>query len=410
MFHPNRTVFILGAGASWHYGYPTGEGLTKKVARQADILSDCLALGLERINFSLPHTPKFVLQRAPRAPTGTNEFREAWDKARYDAKLLSDRLHAVDPLVIDFFLGQNLDLADLGKLLISLVLLDCEANDIAGGGNRNRREQLDQSPYAGEREKTRALQLGRFNDNWYRFLIHKLVYQCDSASDLLNNKVSFITFNYDVSLEHHLHRGLQSIQLMADSNEIAEFFSQERFIHVYGSIRDDAVQVPPQFSLEPLRLPQAPLHDWHTHWLNVQETMDAAYRASLGIQTMAPGKMEPTKNVVLARSAIENADCVYILGYGFDTANSDLLDLPNLLNEKNRKTILFTNFGDYYSINKRASRVIFGRPDILMQRGVVPGEEPLGVPLCEKSLRDVYHALAYDFDNVEEHLLPTTRI
>jgi hypothetical protein len=25
------TVFILGAGASWHYGYPTGEDLVKMV-------------------------------------------------------------------------------------------------------------------------------------------------------------------------------------------------------------------------------------------------------------------------------------------------------------------------------------------------------------------------------------------
>jgi hypothetical protein len=30
MFTKN-TVFILGAGASWHYGYPTGEELVKKI-------------------------------------------------------------------------------------------------------------------------------------------------------------------------------------------------------------------------------------------------------------------------------------------------------------------------------------------------------------------------------------------
>src|SRR6202022_1873931 len=29
------TVFILGAGASWHYGYPTGEELVKKVSETA---------------------------------------------------------------------------------------------------------------------------------------------------------------------------------------------------------------------------------------------------------------------------------------------------------------------------------------------------------------------------------------
>jgi hypothetical protein len=35
MFNPNKTVFILGAGASWHYGYPTGEELVKKVIAKA---------------------------------------------------------------------------------------------------------------------------------------------------------------------------------------------------------------------------------------------------------------------------------------------------------------------------------------------------------------------------------------
>jgi hypothetical protein len=36
MFDEQRaTVFILGAGASWHYGYPTGEKLIKLVANKA---------------------------------------------------------------------------------------------------------------------------------------------------------------------------------------------------------------------------------------------------------------------------------------------------------------------------------------------------------------------------------------
>jgi hypothetical protein len=33
----NKTVFLLGAGASWHYGYPTGEELVRKVIERAKI-------------------------------------------------------------------------------------------------------------------------------------------------------------------------------------------------------------------------------------------------------------------------------------------------------------------------------------------------------------------------------------
>ncbi len=34
-----ETVFILGAGASWHYGYPTGEELISRVQRKANELA-----------------------------------------------------------------------------------------------------------------------------------------------------------------------------------------------------------------------------------------------------------------------------------------------------------------------------------------------------------------------------------
>ena len=33
----NRAVFILGAGASWHYGYPTGEMLVENIIEKAEI-------------------------------------------------------------------------------------------------------------------------------------------------------------------------------------------------------------------------------------------------------------------------------------------------------------------------------------------------------------------------------------
>ena len=35
-----KTVFILGAGASWHYGYPTGEDLVRKVIGAANRLAE----------------------------------------------------------------------------------------------------------------------------------------------------------------------------------------------------------------------------------------------------------------------------------------------------------------------------------------------------------------------------------
>jgi hypothetical protein len=53
----------------------------------------------------------------------------------------------------------------------------------------------------------------------------------------LRNKVSFITFNYDVSLEYELYHSLKAIAQFSEGNVINKFFEEDRFIHVYGKIR-----------------------------------------------------------------------------------------------------------------------------------------------------------------------------
>src|SRR5712664_3076625 len=53
----NSTVFILGAGASWHYGYPTGDTLAAKVIEKAAIAGRYIQHSLD-----FPHTeiPEFL--------------------------------------------------------------------------------------------------------------------------------------------------------------------------------------------------------------------------------------------------------------------------------------------------------------------------------------------------------------
>jgi hypothetical protein len=102
-----------------------------------------------------------------------------------------------------------------------------------------------------------------------------------------------------------------------------------------------------------------------------------------------------------ARKAISEAECVYILGYGFDQLNSELLKLPEYLNMDRRdKKVMFTNYNNSGVINKSAAQV-FGLPpnDLLPDGGrLIPRRNSL----CEKSVKDVYGALALDFDSPEE--------
>src|ERR1700719_3220748 len=101
---------------------------------------------------------------------------------------------------------------DIGKFFIAWVLLECEAVFLKYGINNNRRELLLRTSDRTDREKASSIEhLRHYNDNWYRFLIQKLVTGCPDAQSLLNNKVTFITLNYDVSLEFQLSQGLSAI-------------------------------------------------------------------------------------------------------------------------------------------------------------------------------------------------------
>jgi hypothetical protein len=98
-------------------------------------------------------------------------------------------------------------------------------------------------------------------------------------------------------------------------------------------------------------------------------------------------------------------------GYGFDENNSRLLELPDSLAlSKTHKTVMFTNFGYHNLVNKKASRLFFGSPERLLSDKPAILGTPTGTGdfLCEKSIRNVYDALAVDFDAPEEHLLATT--
>jgi hypothetical protein len=123
MFHPNKTVFILGAGASWHYGYPTGEELVEKIKVKARKLREYVTTVLNSpAADGISCRPKYIKRNSPDDPprNGLTGMREEWESTRTECDDLLERLISVDPLVIDYFLGHNPHLSDIGKSLVPL--------------------------------------------------------------------------------------------------------------------------------------------------------------------------------------------------------------------------------------------------------------------------------------------------
>ncbi len=359
-----QTVFILGAGASWHYGYPTGEELVKSVTTKAAIAERFFDYGHRVMHADRPQY------------LGDGELGTSWQKARDECRKLRAGLEQVRPLVIDYYLGWNPDLQGIGRLLIAWVILECEARYQQFRRNLNR----DMS--------------ARANDDWYRFIIHQLAIHCRDSSDLLLNKVSFVTFNYDVSLENSLRSGLSHIQ-MFEADDVEQFLGGSRIIHVYGRIRDDVANAAEvdwtEQETNPGTLQQS--GDYHATMKNL---LDVVYVASKGLRVIDPhDKGADDAEIKSAREAIAGGQRTFVLGYGFDEHNSDRLNLPEYFGHNPallNKRIAFTNYQDINQINKRASKVFYGHPNAF------PPGSPAIADRYEKSTRSTYDALAFDFD------------
>ena len=326
-----ETVFILGAGASWHYGYPTGEELVEEMLDEAG-----------RIN-------SFWSKRIDLDQVASNFIKELGSGIVFDGKQellrLSDeirrRIQSVKPLVIDYFLGQNPEIEGIGKLLIGTVLLDREWSYIKLNGNVNRRKLLEKSVDRAEIRRAKDVVCKNYKDDWLRFVIEKLVYGCGKPEDLLKNKVSFVTFNYDVSLENRLYKALSAIEFFP-SSVVEEFlYREDLVIHMYGKIRSD-----PYEDLLFGKFPQ--INDTKGNQVSrMNKRLDAAWEAAQSLLVMAPKASSIDADIQeLVIKKTETSKKIFILGYGFDSNNNKYLGLENaaawVVDPEERKTINFT--------------------------------------------------------------------
>jgi hypothetical protein len=390
------TIFLLGAGASWHYGYPTGEELVKKVIQKAGYLQKYLEFSAQT-NYDL--VPAYV------ANTGAAEtpIKQRWHAALNDCIALKTRLEQVNPLVIDYFLGWNPMLQSVGRLLIAWVILECEHLFAQNHGNINRREALLNSPLEPDRIRANNISLQKYKDNWCRYLIHQIAVHCKASSDIHNNNVRFVTFNYDLSLERALGYGLTHLELF-QRQDVEQFLNDNRIMHVYGKVRESPFIAPstlnwPEQGRDPKNMGSGQFQHLH----NYKNFLDEIYSASRGIRVIDPDDKDADQPLVhSAASAIDNARYVYILGYGFDENNSSRLGLRKALGHNRLKapSVFFTNFGNMNKINKRASKLFFGNSEHFSPTAHQVDSFTGGLHsyYYERSYRDVYEALELDFD------------
>jgi len=253
-----KTVLILGAGASMPYGFPSGDELKN------------------RIITSLASFPK----RAGPATQLENLMHESGiNPAKIQA--FRDELSGASHVTIDRFLENHRDFEEIGKLAIAGTLIPFETDSII--------------PMF-EPWKLRFEGQSRAEGGWYKYVAQQLNLSSTYWGDAL---LTVITYNYDRSLEYFLFRILKS-SCDKSPEECWKIFQGIPIIHIYGELG----------AFDPLGdgLPYAPSLD-----------IKVARAAAKNIRIMHEAKDEGL--ISQSKTAVENAEVVCFLGFGYHEEN-----------------------------------------------------------------------------------------
>ena len=172
-----RTVLILGAGASVDYGFPSGRDLLHRVGSRLTSTGGSLFQLMQQLGFTVTDISAFTTQLIESGRPS-----------------------------IDAFVEHRAEFIPIGKVAIAAGLI----------------------PY----EKPRELRPKPKGRRWYEYLWQRMSDGCD---DLRSNKVAIITFNYDRSLERFLLTSLEASYGL-NTPEAVRVLSSIPIIHVYGTL------------------------------------------------------------------------------------------------------------------------------------------------------------------------------
>ena len=244
-----RTVFVLGAGASMPYGFPSGPRLRHEICTQT------LAPGDEghKILMEMGHSYDEVEQcRIARS--------RSWASS------------------IDMFIASRDDYADVAKAAIALTIAAYE-----------RDEELFFADPKGD---------------WFRYLWRFL--HNPNGEPLPKDRVSFVTFNYDRTLEHSLANAIKYAKRVEDvtSDLLPEI------VHVYGSL-----------GKYPFQDISGPKREFATRSdaKNIKQS-----RRSINVIS---DKTTSSRFPAQAKDLLEKAEQVIFLGFGYDEDNLRVLRL-----------------------------------------------------------------------------------
>lgn len=297
----DKTVFVIGAGASFEVGMPVGSSLRNTIASLVDIRFE--RGSLERGD---PLIAEAVDVLAGRTEKGDRNvfWRAGWR--------IRDGMNVAQS--IDNFLDQHSDeesLVQLGKLGIVRSIL------IAESTSKLMPHQISKLP-----------NLGGLDATWFNSFYQVLTENCrlEQLSERFG-KVVFVIFNYDRCIEHYLCSALQMGYGLSVS-QAAELVSKIEIYHPYGVVA-------PLF--EAGSKPALGFGKQPNAFQLVELTRD--------IKTFTEGTDESSSFICAIRDHMQTAHRIVFLGFAFHPMNVRLLYPKQLERDSRLRRIYGTGHG-----------------------------------------------------------------
>ena len=151
-------------------------------------------------------------------------------------------------------------------------------------------------------------------ENWY---MHLFDHMKVSFEELGQNNISFITFNYDRSLEYYLFEAIKN-QFDKEPEECTEMMKNFPIVHLYGQ-------------LDPLPWQESSGKEYSP----TENIIDRLRAAPQNIKLISDERdVEKSEYFQKAYKLIQEAERIFFLGFSFDETNLNRLSLLSITDRK----------------------------------------------------------------------------
>lgn len=260
-----KTVFILGAGASAPYGFPTGRSLRALIVdKKKDTFYDYLKRYYSNDVVHHDWISKYLT------------FKKAFRKSSTQS--------------IDLYLSRNPIYQFIGKIIIIHQIFLAEKKSIF-------REDVD------------------YEEDWYSYLFTRMTddLQKPEQAYLGKNEVSFITFNYDRSLEHFLYESMRNSFLSVSEEDIINAINSIPILHAFGKVASL------DWQKSKTMIPYKELNPYNYESRDFLENISTV------------NENETLESINDIQKLIQQASRIFFLGFGYLNENMKLLGFPDIL-------------------------------------------------------------------------------